>query len=235
MIQVEHLSKKFGKQVAVQDVSFHVRRGEVVGLLGPNGAGKSTTMRILVGFLASDSGQVKIDGQVMSRDHVELRRLIGYLPENAPVYHDSEVVEYLHYIGELRGIPKTQLAESVRKVVQQCGLQAVVGRDIGKLSKGYRQRVGLAQALIHQPKILILDEPSSGLDPNQIVEMRELIKSIGQERTVILSTHILKEVEASCGRALIMHRGCLVSELLMSELQQQHTSLESVFRELTAS
>lgn len=233
MINVQNLQKSFGPVQALKNVNFTVPHGEVVGLLGPNGAGKSTTMRIIVGFLNADHGNVVINNETMTQENVELRRFIGYLPENAPLYADYEVTDYLKYIARLRGIGKKQLSARIREMIGVCGLQDVIGRKISKLSKGYRQRVGLAQALIHEPKILILDEPSSGLDPNQIVQMRELIKDIGKERTVILSTHILQEVEATCSRALILHQGQLVSDFTLESLQRKHVTLESVFRELT--
>ena len=191
MIHVEHLHKRFGPVHALDGVSFDIARGEVVGLLGPNGAGKTTAMRIITGFLPADEGTVTIDGIPVAEGTVESQKLIGYLPENAPLYADLEVTEFLDYIARLRKLPREKRRESIREMVDICGLSEVLGRPIGQLSKGFRQRVGLAAALIHHPPILILDEPTSGLDPNQILEIRRLIKEIGRERAVILCTHIL--------------------------------------------
>jgi len=224
MIHVEHLHKNFGPVHAVDDVSFDVMRGEVVGLLGPNGAGKTTTMRILTGFLNADKGQATIDGIAVNDEHLRTRSLIGYLPENAPVYVDLEVTEYLTYIAKLRSIPGKEILPRVKEMVDTCGLGQVLGRTIGQLSKGYKQRVGLAAAMIHKPPVLILDEPTSGLDPNQIVEIRNLIKEIGRKRTVILSTHILQEVEATCSRALIISGGKLVGQGTIEELLHRGAS-----------
>lgn len=221
MIHVEHLHKRFGQVCAVDDVSFEVARGEVVGLLGPNGAGKTTTMRIITGYVTADRGRVAIDGIPVDEDHLEARRRIGYLPENAPLYLDLETTAYLSYIANLRGIPGRERTARIREMVSTCGLREAVGRPIGQLSKGYRQRVGLAAAMIHHPPILILDEPTSGLDPNQIVEIRDLIRNIGRERTVVLSTHILQEVEATCSRAMIINAGKLVGIGTLAELLQQ--------------
>ncbi len=218
MIRVEHLQKRFGKVRAVDDLSFEVARGEVVGLLGPNGAGKTTTMRLITGYLHADRGRISIDGMPVAENRLEARRRIGYLPENAPLYLDLEVSECLRYVASLRGIPSRARRERVGEMVAVCGLRAVVGRRIGELSKGYRQRVGLAAAMIHHPPILILDEPTSGLDPNQIVEIRDLIREIGRERTVVLSTHILNEVEATCQRAIIINGGSLVGVGTIDEL-----------------
>ncbi len=218
MIHVEHLTKSFGSVHAVAGVSFDVAKGEVVGLLGPNGAGKTTTMRVITGYLAADSGTVTVNGISVEADPVATRRLIGYLPEDTPLYPDLEVVEFLHYIARLRDVPSTEITGRVKEMVTTCGLGAVVGRSVGELSRGYRQRVGLAQAMIHHPPVLILDEPTSGLDPNQIVQIRNLIKELGRERTVILSTHILQEVEATCSRSLIISNGSLVGHGTLDEL-----------------
>jgi ABC-2 type transport system ATP-binding protein len=218
MIHAEDLKKSFGSVSALGGVSFDVARGEVVGLLGPNGAGKTTTMRIITGYIAADFGQVTIDGIPVRDDSVETRSRIGYLPENAPLYTDLEVSEHLEYISRLRGIGG-DARSAIRDMVDLCGLRNVLGRKVGELSKGFRQRVGLAQAMIHRPPILILDEPTSGLDPNQIIEIRDLIREIGRERTVVLSTHILQEVEATCSRALIIDSGKLVGEGTIEELR----------------
>lgn len=221
MIRVEHLYKSFGDVHAVKDVSFNVSRGEVVGLLGPNGAGKTTTMRIITGYLTADKGSVYVNGVPVAASTVETRSLIGYLPENAPLYLDMEVTDFLEYIARMRGIASEDINTRIRDMVETCGLGEVIGRPIGKLSRGYKQRVGLAQALIHRPPILILDEPTSGLDPNQIAEIRELIKQIGTERTVVLSTHIMQEVEATCSRAFIINEGELVGQGSLEELMSR--------------
>lgn len=218
MISVEHIKKTFGPVHAVDDISFDIASGEVVGLLGPNGAGKTTTMRIITGYLTADAGSVTVDGLPVAADSIEARRRIGYLPENAPLYTDLEVSEYLCYVAKLRGIEKSKRKNRISEMISTCGLSEVIGRPIGELSKGFRQRVGLAAAMIHRPAILILDEPTSGLDPNQIVEIRELIKEIGSKRTVMLSTHILQEVEATCSRALIISSGKLVGHGTIKEL-----------------
>lgn len=218
MIHVEHLHKRFGSVHAVDDVSFEAARGEVVGLLGPNGAGKTTTMRIITGYLDADDGMVTVDGMPVSRENLETRKRIGYLPENSPLYLDMEVTEHLEYVARLRGLSSAECRRRISKVIGTCGLGDVLGRQIGKLSRGFRQRVGLAVAMIHKPPILILDEPTSGLDPNQIVEIRNLIRHIGRERTVILSTHIMQEVEATCSRAFIINSGRLVGHGTIEEL-----------------
>jgi gliding motility-associated transport system ATP-binding protein len=218
MIHVEHIEKRFGEICAIDGISFDIARGEVVGLLGPNGAGKTTTMRIITGYLAPNAGSVTVDGIHVSENSIESRRRIGYLPENAPLYDDMEVTEYLDYTAKLRAMEKVERATAISEMVETCGLRGVAGRAIGVLSKGYRQRVGLAAAMIHHPPILILDEPTSGLDPNQISEIRDLIREIGKKRTVVLSTHILQEVEATCSRAIIMNAGKLVGEGTIAEL-----------------
>ncbi len=218
MIDVGGLSKSFGNVAAVREISFSIAKGEVVGLLGPNGAGKTTTMRILTGYLTADNGTATVCGIDVAKDSIAARRKIGYLPESAPLYTDMEVTEFLTYIARLRGVPQDKLHASLHKVIETCSLGEVVGRDIAELSKGYKQRVGLAQALIHEPEVLILDEPTSGLDPNQIQEIRNLIMNLGRERTVILSTHILQEVDAMCSRALIMNKGQIVGQGTLAEL-----------------
>ena len=211
MIEVMNLTKRFGATVAVRDVSFTAERGEVLGFLGPNGAGKTTTMRMLTCYLGADEGTATIAGCDVNEDPVGVRKRIGYLPESAPLYHDMGVTDSLGFIAQVRGIPKSQQSQRIREMIDVCGLEGVVQKDVGELSKGYRQRLGLAQTLIHDPDVLILDEPTSGLDPNQIIEIRELIKEIGREKTIILSTHILPEVSAVCGRVLIIHRGQIVA------------------------
>jgi ABC-2 type transport system ATP-binding protein len=197
MITAENLIKKFDTNFAVDDVSFEINKGEIVGFLGPNGAGKTTTMRILTGFLPADSGNAIINGFSILEDPLAVKKIIGYLPESAPLYSDFMVEEYLQYIGKARGIPDEMLKAKVAAIATKVGLDSVMKKNIEELSKGYRQRVGLAQTLIHDPEVLILDEPTSGLDPIQIQEIRSLIKEIGKEKTIILSTHIMQEVEAA--------------------------------------
>jgi gliding motility-associated transport system ATP-binding protein len=197
MIEVAGLTKDYGPHRAVDQVSFNVRRGEVLGFLGPNGAGKSTTMKMLTCFLAPTAGRAKVAGHDVFDESIEVRRRIGYLPEDTPIYRDMTVVEYLRFAAEMRGMEPAKIDSRIKEIGQRCGLAGVAGKLVGELSKGFRQRVGLAQAMLHDPDILILDEPTSGLDPNQIVEIRSLIKEIGQEKTVILSTHILPEVQAT--------------------------------------
>ena len=221
MISVKNLSKSFGRTVAVNDVSFDVAGGEVLGFLGPNGAGKTTTMRILTCYLTADQGEVTVAGHDIYREPVEVRRRIGYLPENNPLYLDLEVSEYLSFVGSIRNMPKGAIPGRLGEIVEICGLAQVKGRIIAELSKGFRQRVGLAQALIHDPDILVLDEPTVGLDPSQIIEIRDLIRNIGREKTVILSSHILPEVEATCQRVLIINEGKIVGQGTPGELAAQ--------------
>jgi ABC-2 type transport system ATP-binding protein len=207
--------------VAVDGVTFTVERGEVLGFLGPNGAGKTTTMRILTTFIPPDEGTANLAGFDVRRQPLDVCRRVGYLPENAPLYLDMGTVDYLLYVAEMRGIPRGEMRGRVKKVVEVCGLGPALSKNIGQLSKGFRQRVGLAQAMVHEPDILILDEPTSGLDPNQIVEIRSLIKEIGREKTVILSTHILPEVSATCGRVIIISNGKLVGSGTPESLASQ--------------
>jgi len=221
MISVRNLSKSFDTTRAVRDVSFDVARGEVVGFLGPNGAGKTTTMRILTCYMPADSGSATVAGFDTTTQSLEVRRRIGYLPESAPLYTDMGVIEYLSYVADIRGVDRALRRQRIREMVERCGLEKVVGKEIGELSKGYRQRVGLAQTLIHNPDILILDEPTSGLDPNQIREIRSLIREIGREKTVILSTHILPEVEVTCGRVIIIRDGQVVASDAPGQLRQR--------------
>lgn len=235
MLQVENLHKSFGAVKAVNQVHFDVQRGEVVGLLGPNGAGKTTTMRLVTGFLKPDAGTISLDGISVIENPTEARKKIGYLPEHAPSYPDMEVTEFLRYILRLRKVDSSQHSGLLRQAIELCGLKEVVGRPIGQLSKGFRQRVGLAQALIHQPPLLILDEPTSGLDPHQIQEIRNLIKEIGKERTVILSTHIMQEVQAVCQRALIIAKGKLVGSGTLAELTQQRQGVARYIAKIKAS
>jgi ABC-2 type transport system ATP-binding protein len=225
MIRVEHLTKKFpGGITAVRDVSFSVERGEVVGFLGPNGAGKSTTMRILSGFTAPTGGTVMVNGLDVTRQSLEVRRRLGYLPESCPLYPEMRVGEYLRYRAELKGVPGRHRRKRVERVMEQCGLGEVRRRPVGQLSKGFRQRVGIADALVHNPDLLILDEPTIGLDPNQIVQIRGLIRSLAQEHTLLLSTHILSEVEATCGRVIVLHEGRILESAPLRGLEQRWCS-----------
>jgi ABC-2 type transport system ATP-binding protein len=212
MIRIEGLRKSFGTAEALRGVSFEVPRGQVVGFLGPNGAGKTTTMRILAGYLMPTAGRAAIAGIDVVSDPVAARQRIGYLPENNPLYEEMMVLDFLTFIAQVRGIPPGEQRAKIASAVERCGLSGVIGKDIGQLSKGFRQRVGLAQAIVHNPDLLILDEPTSGLDPNQIVEIRSLIKELGKEKTVILSTHILSEVQTTCSRVLIISDGKLVAD-----------------------
>ncbi len=223
MIKVQDVVKNYGPVEALRGVSFEIRKGEIVGFLGPNGAGKTTALKIMTGYLAPTSGSVSIAGFDVQAQSLQTRAKIGYLPENAPLYTDMSVHEYLSYVAELRRIPADRRAAQVRDIAAMTGIGDVIQRNIGELSKGYRQRVGLAQAMIHDPEILILDEPTVGLDPNQIVEIRRLIQRIGKERTIILSTHILPEVLQTCDRILIVHRGRIVADGSVAELERRET------------
>jgi len=219
MIEVRNLTKMYGDICALGDVTFDVKKGEVLGFLGPNGAGKTTTMKILTCFIAPTKGAALVAGIDIHKDPLEIRRQVGYLPENAPLYTDMRVLEFLDFVADIRGISNSDKTGAIDRVLGVCGLAEVSSQEIRTLSKGFRQRVGLAQAMIHNPSILILDEPTSGLDPNQIVEIRELIKSIGKERTVILSTHNLAEVQATTNRVVIIHKGQLVADGSPEELE----------------
>ena len=211
MINVQNLTKLYGTAQALKGISFEVQSGEVIGFLGPNGAGKSTTMKILTGYLLPTSGTATVDGLDVVDKSLEVRRKIGYLPESTPLYTEMRVDDYLRFAAEIRGVPGSRLASAVARVVGLCGLTKVTGKNILELSKGYKQRVGLAQAMVHEPDVLILDEPTSGLDPNQIIEVRGLIKELSKDHTVILSTHYLQEVEASCTRVIIVRSGEIVA------------------------
>lgn len=220
-IEVSKVSKKYGSQWAVDNLSFEIPTGQVVGFLGPNGAGKSTTMKILTCFITPTSGNATVGGLDISKDSLEIRRQIGYLPEHNPLYYDMYVKEYLSFVANLCGITKGA-KQRVEQMVELTGLTREMKKKIGSLSKGYKQRVGMAQALMSDPKVLILDEPTSGLDPNQITEIRRLISEIGQERTVLLSTHIMQEVEAMCTRVIIINKGKLAADDSITNLQKQH-------------
>ena len=209
-IEVKNLSKKYDNQMAVNDISFTIPSGQVVGFLGPNGAGKSTTMKMLTCFIPPTSGQAKVNGFDISEESIKVRQSVGYLPEHNPLYLDMYVKEYLGFVAKLQGVKNTKTR--IKEIIESTGLQLEQRKKIGALSKGYRQRVGLAQALIHDPEVLILDEPTSGLDPNQIEDIRSLIKKIGESKTVMLSTHIMQEVEAICDRVIIINHGKLVAD-----------------------
>lgn len=220
-IIVENLTKKYGHQKAVDNISFKVKTGEVLGFLGPNGAGKTTTMKAITSFLIPTEGNVFV-GEYSVLDNPEaIKKHIGYLPEKNPLYEDMPVIDYLQFVAELNDMPKNQIKNRILEMVQTCGLEGEKHKKINELSKGYQQRVGLAQALIHNPEVLILDEPTTGLDPNQIVEIRELIRKIGREKTVILSSHILAEVEATCDRIMIISKGKIVADSTASALRKQ--------------
>jgi ABC-2 type transport system ATP-binding protein len=220
MIEAVGLSKSYGSLAAVQDVSFTVGGGEIVGLLGPNGAGKTTIMKILTCSLFPSRGTARVNGHDVLDEPLGVKESVGYLPENAPLYPDLTVREYLSFIAEARGLSRQRASRSLERVVEECGLHTVIHRGIDELSKGYRQRTGLAQALIHDPSTLILDEPTTGLDPHQIVEIRELILRLGTEKTVILSSHILQEVEATCQRVLILNAGRIVAQGTREEIER---------------
>lgn len=220
-IKIENLTKKFGGQRAVDNISFEVKTGEILGFLGPNGAGKTTTVRIITNYLKQTEGEVYIGGKSLKDYTQELKRHIGYLPEDNPLYADMPMIDYLEFSALLQGIHKEKINERIIEMVRVCGLNAEKHKKIGELSKGFQQRVGLAQAMIHDPDILILDEPTAGLDPNQIVEIRRLIRELGKEKTVILCTHILPEVEATCDRILIINRGKIVADGTADTLRKQ--------------
>ncbi len=219
MISVRNLIKYYGSTLAVDNVSFEVEKGTVVGFLGPNGAGKSTTVRIITCYLSPSSGTALVDNHDVQTDSLEVRKKIGYLPENAPLYHDMNVIDYLEFMQNMRRGKSGANGAHIKTAVERCGLADVLHKSIGELSKGYRQRVGLAQALVHDPEILILDEPTVGLDPNQIIEIRDLIRELGRDKTIILCSHILPEVEATCNRVLIINEGKIVADGAPSELQ----------------
>lgn len=218
-IKVNEVSKQYGKQKALNNVSFEIKQGEVVGFLGPNGAGKSTMMKIITGYIPQTAGLVEVNGLDIEKHSLEVRRMIGYLPEHNPLYLEMYVKEYLDHVASIYKLGKAKSAR-IADMIEMTGLGLEQNKKIGALSKGYRQRVGIAQALIHDPKVVILDEPTTGLDPNQLVEIRNLIKEIGKEKTVMLSTHIMQEVEASCERALIINRGNLVADKRIENLSQ---------------
>ncbi len=234
MIQIQNLTKDYGQLRALDNVSFTIQKGEIVGFLGPNGAGKTTTLKIMTCFMPPNSGNVYIDDLNIYQSSIGIRKKIGYLPEGCPLYGEMNVVDFLKFVAELRDIDKDIILKRVREMIQTCGLQDVVHKEIGELSKGYRQRVGLAAAMIHNPKILILDEPTTGLDPNQIAEIRELIKRLGREKTVLISTHILREVEATCDRVIIIDKGKIVADGPLQEIQNSFHNQNRVYFEIQA-
>lgn len=233
MIEAEGLSKYYGEFTAIENVSFSIRRGEVVAFLGPNGAGKSTTMKLLTGYLSPSAGHARIAGHDMADDRLAGSERLGYLPENGPLYPDMTPRALLEFFADARGMNGHQKRDRIDAVVELCDLRAVIGKAIGKLSKGYRQRVGMAQALLHEPDVLILDEPTAGLDPNQIREVRNTIRKLGQDKTILLSTHILQEVEAMCNRVLFISEGRLRFDGPTNRLTSDGRSMDEHFRELT--
>jgi ABC-2 type transport system ATP-binding protein len=232
-IEIIELTKNYGQQIAVDQISFVVKPGEIVGFLGPNGAGKSTTMKMLAGYIAPTSGIAKINGLEIQKEPIEIKKNIGYLPEHNPLYLEMYIKEFLEFIGNLYGLKGLFLKNRISEVIDLVGLGHEQHKKIGQLSKGYRQRVGLAQALIHNPKVLILDEPTTGLDPNQLVEIRQVIKDAGKDKAVLFSTHIMQEVEAICDRVVIINHGKIVTQGTLSEIKAMGHSLEDVFRSLT--
>jgi len=228
MIEVENLTKYYGNLAAIENITFRVEKGEILGFLGPNGAGKTTTMRILAGFFPPTSGTARVVGYDVVNDSIEVRRRIGYMPETIPLYKDMRVKEYLDFVAEVKGIPRKTRKSKIEKVMKECGATEVSHRLIGKLSKGFQQRVGLAQALLHDPEVLILDEPTIGLDPKQIIEIRQLIKGLAGERTIILSTHILPEVSMTCQRVIIINEGKIIAMDTPENLNKQLQKLTQI-------
>ncbi|MFY0625491.1 MAG: gliding motility-associated ABC transporter ATP-binding subunit GldA [Reichenbachiella sp.] len=232
-IIVENLSKSYGSQIVVNNISFEAKKGEILGFLGPNGAGKSTTMKIATGYLNATNGSVSVSGYNVEEDTLKAQESIGYLPEHNPLYLDMYVHEYLNFSGRIYKIPKKLLKERIDSVILKCGLAVEQNKQIGQLSKGYRQRVGLAQALLHNPKILILDEPTTGLDPNQILEIRKLIKEVSKDKTVIFSSHIMQEVKALCDRVIVINKGKMIADMTIEEFStgfKQETQLKVEFK-----
>lgn len=225
-IIVKNLTKLYGQQKAVDNISFHLKQGEILGFLGPNGAGKSTTMKAISCFISPTHGDITVGGYSVRSEPEKVKSLLGYLPESNPLYTDMSVISYLRYVAGLQNVSRDRVMSRVSEMIAVCGLEDEKHKIISELSKGYRQRVGLAQALIHDPEVLILDEPTTGLDPNQIIEIRDLIKRIGREKTVILSSHILAEVEATCDRILIINKGTIVADGTYDELSKQATNSE---------
>ena len=235
MIKIENLTKYYGNLKAVDSVSFDIQKGEILGLLGPNGAGKTTIYRILTGYLSPTSGTINVKDFNIYNNPIEIKKLIGYLPEAAPIYQDMLVFDYLNYVADIRGVDKEKKLAHLRDLADLCSLNEVMHFSINELSKGYRQRVGIAHALMGDPEILVLDEPTSGLDPNQIVETREIIRRIGKEKTIVFSTHILSEAEATCDRVVIINQGKIVADDTVENLRKslKLSSFEKIFLALT--
>jgi len=232
-LSVKNITKQYKKQIAVDDISFEIKSGEIVGFLGPNGAGKSTTMKIISCFIPPTKGTVTVCGFDVSNDDLKVKKKVGYLPESNPLYYDMYVIEFLSFIASLHKINNKK--ERIKEMIEMVGLQNEQHKKIGTLSKGYKQRVGLAQAMIHDPEVLILDEPTSGLDPNQIIEIRELIKNFGKDKTVLLSTHIMQEVESMCDRVIIINEGKLVADDSVESIKKgnKKSNMEDIFKKLT--
>jgi ABC-2 type transport system ATP-binding protein len=235
MIKFDNLTKYYGDVCAVDHISFEVKKGEILGFLGPNGAGKTTTYRILTGYLQATSGNILVKDFNIHDHQLDIKKLIGYLPESAPIYHEMLVFDYLNYVADIRGVAKDKKLPHIKELADLCSLNEVMHKTISQLSKGYRQRVGIAHALMGDPEILVLDEPTSGLDPNQIAETREIIKRIGKEKTIIFSTHILSEAEATCDRVVIIDKGKLVADYTIDQLRDltKTESFENIFRRIT--
>ena len=235
MIRLENLVKDYGTVRAVDSINFEINEGEILGFLGPNGAGKSTTLKMITCYLNPSAGNIYVEKFNVAENSEEIRAMIGYLPETNPLYLEMTVFDYLKYVGNMRGITGKEFETAFKRTINKCGLKEVVAKPIHTLSKGYRQRVGLAQAIIHNPKILILDEPTSGLDPNQIVEIRELIKDLGKEKTVILSSHILQEVQALCDRIVIINKGKIVADGSQAALTEDYSNRARLILQVDAS
>jgi ABC-2 type transport system ATP-binding protein len=233
-VKVENLKKVYGEQIAVNSINFEIAKGEIVGFLGPNGAGKSTTMKMITGYVPATEGSAFVCGKEVSENRLGIQKKIGYLPESNPLYMDMYIREYLEFLAGVHQLGN-QSEKRINEIIEATGLKVEEKKKIGDLSKGYKQRIGIAQAMIHNPEVLILDEPTSGLDPNQIVEIRDLIKNFGRDKTVILSTHIMQEVEAMCDRVIIINKGTIVVDSNLKELQQKYPdqTLETIFRNLT--
>lgn len=233
-VKVENLKKVYGEQIAVNSINFEIAKGEIVGFLGPNGAGKSTTMKMITGYVPATEGSAYVCGKEVSENRLGIQKKIGYLPESNPLYMDMYIREYLEFLAGVHQLGN-QSERRINEIIEATGLKVEEKKKIGDLSKGYKQRIGIAQAMIHNPEVLILDEPTSGLDPNQIVEIRDLIKNFGRDKTVILSTHIMQEVEAMCDRVIIINKGTIVVDSNLKELQQKYPdqTLETIFRNLT--
>lgn len=228
-LQIINLTKKFGDQTALNTINIEINKSEIIGLLGPNGAGKSTLMKSIVGALKIDEGQIIFDGKDICEDEIATKKNMGFLPENNPLYNEMYVKEYLNFVADLHRISKDRIEE----VIELVGITPEKAKKIGQLSKGYKQRVGLAQAILHSPDLLILDEPTNGLDPNQIIEIRNVIKEIGKEKTVILSTHIMQEVEALCSRVILIHEGIIIQDANIEDFKGKYANLEEAFASYT--